>query len=75
MGAKLYMKIFIKLNKIFLSGIEVFFRPQANCEKEFDKILKISDEEVLKSDWVKTGNDIKKAITIYGKKQSDKKKF
>lgn len=51
--------------KIFLSGFEAFFNPMTTRRKRINVILNKSDEEALRSDWEKTGNDIKKAMVIY----------
>ncbi len=59
------MEMILRFNKIFLSGIEMLFNPRRVYFDRINDILKTSDEEALYSDWKKTGNDMKKAISIY----------
>lgn len=66
------MEMLIKFNKIFFSGIEALFKPQSTCTEKIDAILNVSDEEALKSDWIQTGNDLRKAMNIYGQKYQSK---
>lgn len=62
------MEMLIKFNKMFISGIGALFEPMIVRKKRVDLILNKTDEEALRSDWEKVGNDIRKAMSLYEQK-------
>ena len=56
----------IRLSKAFIRGVGTFFQPMQVRSR---RVRRQTDAEAIASDWIAIGNDIKKAMVIYGREQ------
>ena len=56
----------IRLSKAFIRGLGAFFQPMQVRSR---RVKRQTDAEAIASDWIAIGNDIRKAMVIYGREQ------
>ncbi|TPR19972.1 hypothetical protein DY138_00615 [Apilactobacillus timberlakei] len=64
-----YLKIVLNINKAFQDTMSIPFKVLFSSNKNNKIVAKsASDEDSIRSDWNKIGNDIRKGILVYDRR-------